>query len=387
MNETASPPDHDHAIKQGNRIIIARARADAASKRALSIDKESLYLPKKSHRGGVHEIPKDIVFEIAKYLSPVGLMCLSYVCRFLRGFFGCSAKEVLDSEYDLSATASMPRPSIHGPTNSKSREDRLQLLRLLNQDNLWGPWTIVCKECVAVHRGSKFPPPNSDDSGIPKDVCLASTQRVYVCPHSVFSHKELQKLNEKGPIAARRTESGWECKACGIPVYISYDGISQVRYPLRDLTIRLNSSKAFVPDAIPPKTMVEEDLLQRHPFLLCPHIFLHDSDNSRKSDDVISVYSQDCKRLQAAARGSGLWNCFCKVCLKGDLQCDKCDTKIRWDVSERDRGRKRLQLIVTRNLMTVGEVGDPAWAAQVYPLHLGVAYLMWPRLDGVGCDQ
>ena len=291
----------------------------------------------------LQNLPAELILIITASLDPVNLMCLSYTCRHFRNSLGFSINETLGDPRDTIRWGE--RGFIRGAFEAADRtieirEQRLELLCLLDQDGKLSPTTAICSACATSHEKRWFSAVSLKEANDERE-CKGYTGKVWICPHQSLTHKQVNSDHywRPGDIPSRIGS----CNACRGISLRSWS--SAAEYAILNISAESNLLEHNV-----------EKALQMFDASICPHL--------RLSDPFVStLYSCDCACLELDEYRVTCRRCHCRAC-KLSNQCHSCNTNIFFEIQRSWCGKRILLATVIRHFGGYGPT-SPLWLSQI----------------------
>ena len=270
-------------------------------------------------------------------------MCLSYTCRHFRNSLGCSIDETLGDPGDTIRwwQRGFIRGEFAAADRTKAiREQRLELLCMLDQDGKLLPTKAICSACATSHEKSWFSAVSLKEINDERK-CKGYTGKVWICPHQSLSHEQVNADHYRWRVGfPSLTCSCYACRG----IYLG-SWSSTAEYAILNISAESDLLEHNV-----------EKALQMFDASVCPHL--------RLSDPFVSdLYSWDCTRLEPGRYRATQGQCRCRAC-KLSNQCHSCNTNIFFEVQKSWGGQRTLLATVIRNFGGYGPT-SPQWLNQI----------------------
>ena len=312
-----------------------------------------------THQGNtknLHNLPTEILLEIADHLPLSNIVSMSYVCRQLRYRMGIPATEYVGEKqtykrglsYNVSETSRgqnlAPKQPRQGALSKIDRAERLKLLCMLERDGLIPQFKYICSVCSTMHATTFF----SEDAlrqSSRKRECLGHVGRLWVCPHE---HVTFDQLNHRpSPLDG---EGAHQCFSAGGVYATDHCAMPAAWWPL----------VIAVDGGIPTKAEVSKTLMTLDAYV-CPHRQL-------KDPSVLSYYEEGCLEMERCWPRSILPRCKCDVCTHKTGGCSICGAGIHFIFNDDRHNRRTLFVRANRSYQRYRRLTDRAWIAQLnYP--------------------
>lgn len=254
-----------------------------------------------------YELPPEVIFQIAEFLSPISLLAWSYTCRFFLRTLDTSTIRARFKFYQ----EHLRLRNYNGRSSSRAAETvfalHLELLYLLDKDDFLSPAKAICSGCANTHNKSMFSLRSLEQPNTTR-ICLGITGSCWICPHVALSYRQINTQSSSSLAQRARSE---RCDSCHINVRI---GISRSTMNFPILTI---------------SSCYEEDLnelaaqaLSELNLEICAHASLRDA-------TLPNLNYSDCSFMTSVL---GVRFCDCSPCLtfKKSGECLACGSTVRF---------------------------------------------------------
>ena len=327
------------------------------------------------------QLPTEILLQIAFHLRPSSIVAMSYVCRQFRYNMGISITELLGDaqylRYGVSRSPSAnsfshdhlqpPQISLSETRYTIKHPERLELLRMLENDDLIPPSRAICSSCGTTHPVSTFSKTALRQESRLRQ-CLGGEGRIWICPHASINFDRTKTHGSPRLVHKCHRE-------CSVETFFEYPALVTKWQLIHDI-----GGSAL------PKALVSMTLSCLNAYI-CPHWQL-------KDEFVLDHYDESCKRMLLDCSGlsklpecdchtckwqtKDLPECDCHPCKWQTKDCPFCTARILFAVETDEFKRRTLCVMVLRELGHYRGITDPAWIAQLhYPRDFEVLKSAW----------